>query len=113
MEASANALDTTPYDPNKVYNADQVDLPPVYPGEAQLFIDLLDAFEVSAEAKESYTPFTVVIEEDGQAVLKYVGDLSGAQITEAKSFVNSMLLWYPALKDKASVKCKLIFYIHE
>lgn len=106
-------LDTTPYDPSKVYNADEVDLAPTYPGNKEVFESLLAAFKVSTQTAEGYSPFTVIIEEDGQAVLHYAGDLSGKQIKQAQSFVNSMLLWYPALKDKASVKCKLILYINE
>ncbi len=113
LRDASPALDTTPYDPNKVYNPSQVDEVPAYPGSPELYADLLKAFDVMTAPEKGYTPFTVVIEEDGQAVLKYVGDLSGTQITDAKNFVDSMLLWYPALKDKASVKCKLTFYLHE
>lgn len=107
------AVDTTPYDPSKIYNPAEVDLAPTYPGNKEVFESLLAAFKVRTDAAEGFSPFTIIIEEDGQAVMHYAGDLSGKQIKQAQSFVNSMLLWYPALKDKASVKCKLILYINE
>lgn len=99
------------YDPNKVYNTADVDEKPVYPGQPALFETLLETFDVVLSANNTHTPFTIEIQEDGLAELKYVNDLSGAQIEKAKSFVNSMLIWYPAIKDKASVRCKLIMYI--
>lgn len=108
-ESSGTEFDT--YDPNRVYSTDEVDEAPVYPGRKELFQSLLETFDVVTTAKETHTPFTIEIQEDGLAELKYVNDLSEAQIAKAKSFVNSMLIWYPAIKDKASVRCKLIMYI--
>ncbi len=108
-ESSGTEFDT--YDPNRVYSTDEVDEAPVYPGRKELFQSLLETFDVVTTANETHTPFTIEIQEDGLAALKYVNDLSEAQIAKAKSFVNSMLIWYPAIKDKASVRCKLIMYI--
>jgi len=99
------------YDPNKVYNVNEVDEAPVYPGQPALFETLLETFDVVLSPNETHTPFTIEIHEDGLAELKYVNDLSGPQIEKAKNFVNSMLIWYPAIRDKASVRCKLIMYI--
>jgi len=99
------------YDPNKVYNVSEVDEAPVYPGQKSLLQDLMKSFDVTLQEDESHSPFIIEIAEDGLASLKYVNDLSGSQIESAKSFVNSMLIWYPAIKDKASVRCKMVMYI--
>lgn len=107
--AKASA-DTTAYDPNQVHNQSELDVEPAYPGYPELYKSLLDSFGASDEAVENGSPFTVIIAEDGGAILGYVGDLSGAEIEKAKSFVNSMLIWYPGIKDEASVKSKLVFY---
>lgn len=106
---NAEAFDE--YDPSRVYNVSEVDEAPVYPGQAALFETLLETFDVVISENDTHSPFTIEIQEDGLAQLKYVNDLSGAQIDKAKTFVNSMLIWYPAIKDKASVRCKLIMYI--
>jgi len=99
------------YDPNKVYNVDQLQVAPEYPGDPALFTSLLSSFEVTMDDSLEGSPFTVVIEEDGFARIGYVGDLSGAEIERAESFVQSMLIWYPGVHDDASVKTKLIFYL--
>jgi len=99
------------YDPNKVYNVSEVDEAPVYPGQKSLFQDLMKSFDVTLQEDESHSPFIIEIAEDGLASLKYVNDLSGSQMESAKSFVNSMLIWFPAIKDKASVRCKMVMYI--
>lgn len=113
FQAEKEGTDFEIYDPNVVFNLDQVDEPPVYPGPNSSWNELLKSFDVLTTESQGYTPFTVVINEDGGANLAYVGDLSGYQITKATSFVRSMMVWYPAILDAASVKCKLIFYIHE
>ncbi len=99
------------YDPNKVYNVDQLQVAPEYPGDPALFTSLLSSFAATMDSSLEGSPFTVVIEEDGFARLGYVGDLSGAEIERAQSFVKSMLIWYPGVLDDASVKTKLIFYL--
>lgn len=99
------------YDPNKIYRPEELDIAPEYPGNEALLTALLDSYGITMEPAEDVTPFTVTIEEDGLAVLAYVGDLSGSQIEQAKSFVGSMLIWYPGVKDEASVRTKLIFYM--
>ncbi|MEQ9187649.1 MAG: hypothetical protein RLP15_07925 [Cryomorphaceae bacterium] len=111
----SNAEDTTEtmslYDPSKVYNIDELQVAPEYPGDPSLYTSLLSAFNVTTDGDAQGAPFTVVIEEDGFARLGYVGDLSGAQIERATSFVKSMLIWYPGVKSDASVKTKLVFYL--
>jgi hypothetical protein len=110
-EQPANVDYSVSYDPHKVYNTDEVELSPTYPGDARVFEHLLQSFGVSLTASEDATPFTVIIADDGLAKLGYVGDLNGAQITVAQDFVQSMMVWYPAVYQKASVPCKLIFYV--
>ncbi|GAB5538868.1 MAG: hypothetical protein Salg2KO_09710 [Salibacteraceae bacterium] len=102
---------STEYDPDKVYNVNEVDEPPTYPSGEQDFKKLCERFGVVTEPIPAYTPFMVTIAEDGEASLSYAHDLSGFQIAQAESFVRSMLIWYPAIKYAASVKCKLLFYI--
>jgi len=103
----------TEYDPNIVYQANEVDEPPVYPGSMAVYSDLLETYDVVTTPTPGYTPFLITINEDGQAELTYVHDLSGFQISRAESFVRSMMIWYPAIKYAASVKCKLVMYIRE
>ncbi len=112
-QSPAPAAEVSAYDPNKVYTAKEVDEPPVYTGSEKEFRKKLSTWGVDDANMEGRTPFTVLIEEDGSAKLDYVNDLSGPQIEKAKSMVESMSLWYPAIVDKASVKCRLIFYINE
>jgi hypothetical protein len=100
------------YDPNKVYQITEVDEPPVYP-DTKGYEDLLKSYDVVSTPTIGYTPFLITINEDGSAELSYAHDLSGYQITRAESFVRSMLIWYPAIKYAASVKCKQIFYIRD
>jgi len=102
-----------PYDSAKVYHVRDVDEPPVYPGDVASYKNMLDQFQVTTIATPGYTPFIITIGEDGLASLSYVHDLSGFQISRAESFVRSMLIWYPGIKDAASVKCKIILYIHD
>lgn len=104
---------TAAYDPNKIYTVGQVDERPVYPGENKEYLSMLGSFGASDKAQEGKTPFTIVINEDGEARLDYVNDLSGAQIEQAKKLVAAMIPWYPALFDKASVKCRKVLYISE
>lgn len=111
----SNAVDTTAtfslYDPSKVYNVDELQVAPEYPGDPSLYASLLSTFNVTTDGNAQGAPFTVVVEEDGFARLGYVGDLSGAEIERATSFVKSMLIWYPGVKNDASVKTKLVFYL--
>ena len=104
---------STDYDTNKVYRVDEVDELPFYPGDGELFLGLKKTYGVVDRPTVGYTPFIVTIMEDGLAELTYVHDLSGFQIAQAESFVRSMLIWYPAVKYAASVKCKIVFYIRE
>jgi hypothetical protein len=104
---------STEYDTNKVYRMEEVDEPPVYPGTDNSLSDLLQSFDVTTQPSPGYTPFIITIDEDGSAYLSYAHDLSGFQISRAESLVRSMLIWYPAIKYAASVKCKLILYIHD
>lgn len=104
---------STEYDPNKVYNVNEVDEIPVYPTGQEGLNQVLRQFNVVTQQQVGYTPFIVTIEEDGSPTLTYTHDLSGFQIAQAESFVRSMLFWYPAIKYAASVKCKLIFYIRD
>jgi len=98
------------YKHNRPFNVDEVDLAPLYPFEKELE-DLLIEFAIQQGQIENESPFTIYISEDGEAVLGFVGDLSADQIESAKIFVSKMNLWYPAVKEKSSVKCKLIFSI--
>lgn len=108
---NSSKMEVSEYDPSKIYNADETDLEAEYPGGEDVLKLLLNSFDASLTSSDNNTPFTIVINEDGYAELKYINDLSGAQIEKAKSLVNSMLLWYPAEKNKASVKQKIVLYI--
>jgi hypothetical protein len=108
-----SSISDAPYDANVVYHLRDVDEPPVYPGDATAYSKFLAQYQITTIATSGYTPFLITIGEDGLASLSYAHDLSGFQITRAESFVRSMLIWYPAIKDAASVKCKLILYIHD
>lgn len=101
------------YDPSRVYTPAEVDEPPVYPGTPKAFDDLLRASNVQVNAAPGYSPFTVIIAEDGGASLDNTTGLSNYQRAKAETFTRSMLVWYPAILDAASVKCKLTFYILE
>lgn len=98
------------YNGDKLFNVESVDLAPQYPFQDE-FNALLSEFKVQIGQVENLGPFTVIINEDGTAALGYVGDLSGEQIEQAKEFVSGMSPWYPAVYEKSSVKCKLIFSI--
>lgn len=104
---------STEYDPNKVYKVNEVDELPFYPDDIQLFLNLKKTYGVVDQPTVGYTPFIVTIMEDGLAELTYTHDLSGFQIAQAESFVRSMMIWYPAVKYAASVKCEIVFYIRE
>lgn len=104
---------STEYDATKVYKIDEVDEAPVYPGAEDALDQLLSSFDVVAQPIQSYTPFIITIDEDGSASLSYAHDLSGYQIARVESMVRSMMMWYPAIKYAASVKCQLILYIRE
>jgi len=101
------------YDPTRVYNTTEVDEAPVYPGNAKVFEDLMKLSNVQTAPAPGFDPFTIVIAEDGQASLDNTEGLSNYQHAKAETFVRSMLIWYPAILDAASVKCKLTFYIRE
>lgn len=101
------------YDDSKVFRVQEVDEPPVYPGDPEQFKSLMSTYQITTTPREGYTPFMVQIDEEGMAKLSYAHDLSGYQISTAGSFVRSMLSWYPAIKDAASVKCNLLFYIRD
>ena len=104
---------TKTYDPDRIFNESEVDELPVYPGDGQLYQSLLKAFDTSDASEEDKKPFTIIIEEDGQAYIDSVNELSKKQAAKATSLVASMLLWYPAIVDKASVKCRKTLYIGE
>ncbi|MEZ4722952.1 MAG: hypothetical protein R2813_13845 [Flavobacteriales bacterium] len=107
---SSEAFET--YDTLQVYKVNEVDEIPVYPDQGA-FDDVLRTYEVVTEDQPGYTPFFITIGEDGFATLSYAHDLSAFQIQRAESFARSMLVWYPAIKNAASVKCRLLFYIRE
>lgn len=101
------------YDEFRIYKPEEVEEPPVYPGTSESLPKLMEQFNVVDSPSIGYSPFIVVIAEDGGPEITYAENLSGFQLTRAQSFVRSMMIWYPAVKSAASVKCKLIFYIHE
>jgi hypothetical protein len=98
------------YDENKIYSTTEVDEKPVYPGKSSELSQLLKKYNVS-DSGENGSPFLILISEDGGASLYYVNDLSSDQISRAQALTEAMMPWYPALKDKASVKCKIKFTI--
>lgn len=110
-QAEENSFGT--YDPTRIYSPEEVDEPPVYPGTRAQFETMLNTNNVQDVAAPGYTAFTVVIAEDGEAGLASTENLGNYQRAKAETFVRSMLLWYPAILDAASVKCKLTFYIRE
>jgi hypothetical protein len=73
----------------------------------------MSKFDVVATPSAGYRPFRVVIAEDGGATMPETQDLNNFQKGRALSFVRSMMVWYPAVKDAASVKCELQFFIRE
>jgi hypothetical protein len=94
------------YDENKIYSITEVDEKPVYPGKSSELSQLLKKYNAD-NTGENGSPFLILISEDGGASLYYVNDLSGEQIKRAQALTEAMMPWYPALKNKASVKCKL------
>jgi len=94
------------YDENKIYSTTEVDEKPVYPGKSSELSQLLKKYNAS-DSGENGSPFLILISEDGGASLYYVNDLSSDQISRAQALTEAMVPWYPALKDKASVKCKI------
>lgn len=101
------------YDSNKIYRIDEVDEAPVYPSEKALR-QLLAKYKVTQPPTSSGnpgSPFLIEISEDGGAKPYYINDLSGEQILRVKKMCEEMDAWYPALKDKASVRCRLKFFI--
>ena len=101
------------YDSTQVFRIEEVDEPPTYPSGEENLEKLKQTYNIIEVPNYGYTPFIVTIMEDGQAKLTYTHDLSGYQIAQAQSFVRSMMIWYPAIKYAASVKCKLYFYIRD
>lgn len=99
------------YDEDIVYELDQVDEPPVYTSDPETFASMLASFDVSPDPQPGYTAFEVMITEDGGAELSEASALTNYQRARVETFVRSMLLWYPAIKDAASVKCHLTFFI--
>lgn len=94
------------YDENKIYSVTEVDEKPVYPGKSSELSQLLKKYNAS-NSSDNGSPFLILISEDGGASLYYVNDLSGEQIKRAQALTEAMMPWYPAIKNKASVKCKL------
>lgn len=102
------------YDATKLYQASEVDEAPVYPGGENSLNAVLSKFGVSqpkASSQESGSPFLIEISEDGGAKPYYINDLSGEQILRVKNMCEEMDAWYPALKDKASVRCRIKLFI--
>lgn len=108
---SASTFAEEVYDDTRIYQLDEVDEPPTYPSDPETYQTLLNSFDVIATPSPGYSPFLVVIKEDGSVELSNTEALSSYQRTRAKSFARSMLMWYPAIRDAASVKCYLTFYI--
>lgn len=102
------------YNTDKIYQTNEVDVVPITADSKEEYEKIKSRFNIS-ESNESAdsvgTPFLVLISEDGTPTLYYVNDLNDEQIKMAQEFTQSMLPWYPAIKNKASVKCKLKFYI--
>lgn len=102
------------YNADLIYGINEVDEAPVAAGTKREYDQIKAKFGITQTEQSNDalgSPFLVLISEDGTPTLYYVNDLSGEQIKKAQEFTKAMSPWYPAIKDKASVKCKLKFYI--
>lgn len=109
---NSDPSDTANYDPNKIYDESEVELTAVYPGDEAIYRALLSSFDIlETKTDSSALAFEVTIGDDGLAKIYNVSELSESQKNQAEHFVGSMLIWYPAIKDKASVTTVKKFYI--
>jgi hypothetical protein len=102
------------YDASKLYKVNEVDEVPVYPGGEKALKLVFSKYGVSQpknSSQETGSPFLLEISEDGGAKPYYINDLSGTQILQVKKMCEQMDAWYPALKDKASVRCRIKLFI--